>query len=422
MERAYANRPDTVAPQQSKGATKPVKMVDALGNPSVSKPLSTLTGSSKPLSPSMGSSKPLPSFLPGKPKSTVSPRTEGMEKEKVAAKEKSQEKVLETFNDEKKANITTSGTDKSTLEDPPGLPSPPVHGQVASAQDGRLYIYVVDEQGNGSWGNYAGEGEAVYTQVVPPPMYGKVTGVGSSVFFLSSTEGAGYASKDQTELGVKKGEIITFKQSGIKYNAEFDADGAFRGYYSIEGKQFEPRFMVNGVCYKANSIQTMSGRDDANDFTGNFKGIIRMDDGHMMEMLAYGLTVFNIWNNDPKEQTALAQSIDWGGSGDIGMLDFKNVLYKHFNWDSQALINYRGIVYNANEIGNLVWACVLHNEGLFIDPNDLAEYGTIGRYDEAHEQKAVSKGKNISHKIFSSKRKQTQIRALIPIIREMYQR
>jgi RHS repeat-associated protein len=46
--------------------------------------------------------------------------------------------------------------------DPPtGLPENPVHEQIAKADDDKEYQYVIDQDGNGSWGRYNGEFEVV---------------------------------------------------------------------------------------------------------------------------------------------------------------------------------------------------------------------------------------------------------------------
>ena len=88
------------------------------------------------------------------------------------------------------------------------------------------------------------------------------------------------------------------------------------------------------------------------------------------------------------DQAVLFQSLG-------GLLDYKSQLYDILGIASkQDLIAINGIVYNANEAGNFLWAMVIEYAGGLLSPNWLAEMGSKiqGRSDEPWEQKAISDG------------------------------
>jgi RHS repeat-associated protein len=252
-----------------------------------------------------------------------------------------------------------------------------------------------------------------HTDVSAPQGYSKEKAVGGQDVYLEDN-GSVYRSKTSNQkLGYEKGTVISFESNGRKYNASWDENHQFRGYYS-GSKQYYPKFNIEGKTFAANSLKTLAGRDDGFNNTGDFNGIVQIEDAHMQTMLAYGTLVFHIWNWHSIEQTVKAESVG-------GLLDFKDAFYEYYGFDKQTLVRYKGIVYNSNEIGNLIWAMVLDYHGILVNPNTIAEFGTSGRHDEAWEQAAISRGKLISRRLRTQETK-NKIKAIIPILREEFQR
>ena len=257
------------------------------------------------------------------------------------------------------------------------------------------------------------QGDRPHTRISAPKGHKEESSVGGQKIFLEDN-GKTYRSRTKNkELGYDVGDVLSFEQGGRKYKARWDNNNQFQGYYS-GNKPYHPKFNIGNKTYYAHSIKTMAGRDDKYDNTGDFNGIQEISDIHMQTMLAYGTLVFHIWNTQPIEQTTRFESVG-------GLLDFKDVFYDYYEYDIQTLVLYKGLVYNSNEIGNLIWGMVLDYHGIFIDPNLIAELGTPGRNDEAWEQAAISRGKLVSKRLNTLETK-TIIRHLIPILREEFNR
>ncbi len=150
-------------------------------------------------------------------------------------------------------------------------------------------------------------------------------------------------------------------------------------------------FYYNGSSFQANSLQTLKGRDDADDRIGAFGSIVTLGDSEIGQILGQASYIFyDLYKNDI-EGTIMKESVG-------GTLDYKNAAYQMLKIDRSALIQISGKVYNANEAGNLLWGMVLEYHSSLIDPNWLAEKGTRGRNDEPWEQRAISAGRAIARK------------------------
>ena len=162
-------------------------------------------------------------------------------------------------------------------------------------------------------------------------------------------------------------------------------------------KRRSESFMINlnSESYKANSYTTLQGRDDRNNFNGDFSNIRKLSTNDIAGILGYSDFVFNVANQGKtKEQTVLHES----GAGPLqtsrALLDFKNRLYEIFDFKQDELIAIDGVAYNANEAGNYLWGMALEEAGIMMDAKKIAELGTRGRHDEPHEQKAIQAGIN----------------------------
>jgi len=160
-------------------------------------------------------------------------------------------------------------------------------------------------------------------------------------------------------------------------------------------KRNEVIFMkVDGEKYRANSYQTTQGRDGRNSSTGNFSGVIKLTDRDLSAILGYSDFVFEYYSGSrSKEQTVINESNAGLWKSENNLLDFKNVMYNLLGEDSNKLIAIDGVLYNPNEAGNYIWGMVLEEAGVLINANNIAEWGTRGRQDEPHEQKAITKGR-----------------------------
>ena len=161
-------------------------------------------------------------------------------------------------------------------------------------------------------------------------------------------------------------------------------------------------FKIEGFAktYKANSQATLRGRDDDNDFEGDFSGVYTITKENLTELLLWGHAV--IAKSFGPALTAKAESV---GQDAQALLDFKFRLYEILNIDQQSLIEIDGVTYNANEAGNYLWGLVLEFHAIIVDPAEQADkhsYNPDGthRRDEAHEQAAIKagmeKGKELS--------------------------
>jgi RHS repeat-associated protein len=153
--------------------------------------------------------------------------------------------------------------------------------------------------------------------------------------------------------------------------------------------------VVDGRKYKANSYETVNGRDDGDRKNGDFTGVVNLTNKDLSAILGYGDFVFEVFaGSESKEQTVLHESNAGPWKSKSKLLDFKNSVYDLLGTDKNKLIGIDGVLYNANEAGNYLWGLVLEEAGVIIDANTIAEEGTRGRNDEPHEQKAITAGRN----------------------------
>jgi len=150
-------------------------------------------------------------------------------------------------------------------------------------------------------------------------------------------------------------------------------------------------FYYNGLSFKANSLQTLKGRDDADNRIGAFGAIVTLGVPEIGQILGQASYIFYDQYMGDIEGAIIRESVG-------GRLDYKNSVYSLLNIDRSALLEINGKVYNANEAGNLLWGMVLEYHSALIDPNWLAEQGTRGRHDEPWEQRAISTGRSLGRK------------------------
>jgi RHS repeat-associated protein len=150
---------------------------------------------------------------------------------------------------------------------------------------------------------------------------------------------------------------------------------------------------IDGKTYEMNSTETLNGRDIRGRGMGFFSGIKKITSDDVSGILGYSDFVFQVvYQGSLKEQAVLHESNAGPLTNSTNLLDFKNVLYKIFDFNSNSLIDIDGVAYNANEAGNFIWGMVLTEAGIMLNPKTIAELGTRNRNDEPHEQKALEAG------------------------------
>ncbi|KEZ91963.1 hypothetical protein IL45_14795 [Nonlabens ulvanivorans] len=153
-----------------------------------------------------------------------------------------------------------------------------------------------------------------------------------------------------------------------------------------------------GMTYSANSFETLTGRDagSESEFNGNFTDINIISDKDLSGILGYVDFVFGPFGgSDSRELTVLKQSNAGPYKAPSDLLDFKNRIGEMLGVGDNSLYVIKNVAYNANEVGNLLWAMALDEYNVVVDPADLAEAGTSDREDEVHEQKAIKNGQEI---------------------------
>ena len=154
-------------------------------------------------------------------------------------------------------------------------------------------------------------------------------------------------------------------------------------------------FFYDGKKFRANSLQTLRGRDDGDNRIGAFNSIITLGENDLITILGHASYImFDEYMNNI-ERAVMVESVG-------GKLDYKNSAYDLLGINPQALLQINGNVYNANEAGNLLWGMVLEYTSTLFDPNWLAEAGTKGRNDEPWEQRAISIGRALGRKLTNS--------------------
>lgn len=242
------------------------------------------------------------------------------------------------------------------------------------------------------------------SKISAPPGYKEYTAIGGRTIYLPSTAQVTLHTESTTSIKLgdkvikteaKVGEVHSFTDGGKKYLSYFDEDGRFTDYKNWSGGVvYKPKFMLDGVVYTCNSLQTFRGRDDNCNINGAFSGIYKLTNEDMAMMAGWADYVFYDKHMGKIIETTIKQESVGG------RLDYKNILYDILieSTNREDLIMFDGIVYNANEIGNLIWGFVLTQAGSFINPNWIAETGTANRHDEAWEQRAITIGKNAAEK------------------------
>ena len=189
--------------------------------------------------------------------------------------------------------------------------------------------------------------------------------------------------------------LTTFTYEKMKGKSNFKVSSADLIVDNTKRRNEVIFMVVDGRKYKANSYETVNGRDDANRRNGDFTGVVNLTNKDLSAILGYGDFVFEIFAGpDSKEQTVLHESNAGPWKTKTKLLDFKNSLYDLLGTDKDKLVGIDGVLYNANEAGNYLWGMVLEEAGVIIDANTIAEVGTRGRNDEPHEQKAITAGRN----------------------------
>ena len=154
-------------------------------------------------------------------------------------------------------------------------------------------------------------------------------------------------------------------------------------------------FFYDGKKFRANSLQTLRGRDDGDNRIGAFTSIRTLVENDLITILGHASYImFDEYMNNI-ERAVMVESVG-------GKLDYKNSAYDLLGINPQALLQINGNVYNANEAGNLLWGMVLEYTNTLFDPNWLAEAGTKGRNDEPWEQRAISIGRALGRKLTNS--------------------
>lgn len=152
---------------------------------------------------------------------------------------------------------------------------------------------------------------------------------------------------------------------------------------------------LDNRTYTANSYTTLEGRDDKNNFAGDFSGIRHLSSEDLAGISGYGDFVFDVfYQGNLKEQAVIHESNAGPLKYSTALLDFKNRAYELFNFKRDELIEIDGVAYNANEAGNYLWGMVLQEQGIILSSKTIAELGTKGRHDESNEQKAIQAGIN----------------------------
>ena len=170
--------------------------------------------------------------------------------------------------------------------------------------------------------------------------------------------------------------------------------------------------------FTLNSSTTSKGRDkpeekvkDGSGFTGDFTGVTKLTDDNFATLIAFGLDVIQpyIDNHTGGVLTAIRKE-----TKNENTLDYKFSMYKTLNIPWNNLVEYRGVTYNANEAGNLVWSALFEYYGLCdIVPGDqstpglLADIFTRGEAlsrldfknflggDSYNEQQAIKRGQTL---------------------------
>jgi hypothetical protein len=173
---------------------------------------------------------------------------------------------------------------------------------------------------------------------------------------------------------------------------------AYRNY-QINGNKEDEKLInqvlnikINEKTYRTNSVATIFGRDHSKAYIGRFQDLFEI--GNLLELIiAHSSYVFyDLYMGHSLEYCVLNESV-----GRNKILDYKWELYrilKDHGLNENDLIAIDDVVYNANEIGNYIWALVLTYHGILPNPSWIAETGTKGRNDEPWEQRAITNGKD----------------------------
>lgn len=241
-------------------------------------------------------------------------------------------------------------------------------------------------------------------------------GIGKrSLYLHTSVNPYKYTAKPQiNEKDVEGaiGEVSKFTQDGKLYKAYYSTKyGDFTGYKTkagTAGDVFQMKFKYGDAEYTANSLQTLRGRDDGVDVTGDFSGITRLSQDNLISLIGYSSYIFyDLYIGKPIEIAIKNESVrkvkpptkgklDFNWliyNANTGKLDFKWLIHEFCYFKKRDLHAIDKLVYNPNESGNYIWAMVLIFHGSFVDPAWLAEAGTRGRNDEAWEQRAIEHGR-----------------------------
>gem|GEM_PF-3100580 len=294
-----------------------------------------------------------------------------------------------------------------------GRVKPTKQGKGMPINDNPALEKEADEMGakaaQGKMADVAGKGSGVQRQedpesnVTAPKDQIEYTAVGGLSIFLPKDADVKYFSSDNMTINdgntiVKNqthpqstGEVRSFTIGEKKFTAYFDNNGDFTGYKTGSGSNaevYQTQFVYNEKTYTANSLQTLYGRDDNLNYTGAFSEIYEFSNNDLIKVLANAVHYcYHVRNSDPLEATVKSESVGGG-------LDYKLFLHTMFDVSKHSLYNYNGKVYNANEMGNLVWAAALTVMGVVMDPKIWAQTGSrlAGRNDEAWEQRAIQAG------------------------------
>ncbi|MDR0683280.1 MAG: hypothetical protein LBG15_15780, partial [Dysgonamonadaceae bacterium] len=154
---------------------------------------------------------------------------------------------------------------------------------------------------------------------------------------------------------------------------------------------------INDKTYRTNSIASIFGRDHNKAYIGRFQNVFEIDNFLEIIIGHSDYVFYDRYLDQPLEFCVKEESVGYNK-----LLDYKWELYrilKDQGIQPNDLVAIDNIVYNANEIGNYIWAMVLSYHGILLNPNWIAEAGTKNRNDEPWEQKAIDRGKEKANKL-----------------------
>ena len=174
---------------------------------------------------------------------------------------------------------------------------------------------------------------------------------GRTLFLPEKAKLWGYVSDRKNKDGetyASKGDISSFEVKGSKYSAKFNEHNNFMGNQNSSGQYYQFRFQYGGKSYKANSLQTLIGRDDEYNHIGAFPDIRELTESDLERVIDHAAWIFY----DANSKSFLEFTVKNESVG--GMLDYEHSAYDILGIEKQMLIMIDGTVYNANEAGNFL--------------------------------------------------------------------